>query len=156
MPAVNTQIANVTSPAQRATAWALAVFVLHLLGDTAAPPLFGEVEEYLTGQRVVEQLSSQQGLTSGQAVGELARRATEVVGLSFGCQGNMPGVIDVSRRVAELAKLHALAEQHAREQAFQLFSFSLLLAGFCCLVAAYTAKSDTERVARKIERRAIV
>ena len=47
MPAVNTQIANVTSPAQRASAWALAVFVSHLLGDTAAPPLFGKVEEYL-------------------------------------------------------------------------------------------------------------
>lgn len=45
MPAVNTQIANVTSPAQRATAWAMAVFVLHLLGDTAAPPVFGQVEK---------------------------------------------------------------------------------------------------------------
>jgi hypothetical protein len=43
MPAVNTQIANVVSPAQRATAWALAVFVLHLLGDTLAPPVFGKV-----------------------------------------------------------------------------------------------------------------
>jgi len=43
MPAVNTQIANVVSPAQRATAWALAVFILHLLGDTLAPPIFGKV-----------------------------------------------------------------------------------------------------------------
>src|SRR5207248_3275999 len=43
MPAVNTQIANVVSPAQRATAWALAVFILHLLGDTLAPTLFGTV-----------------------------------------------------------------------------------------------------------------
>jgi MFS family permease len=41
MPAVNTQIANVTSPRQRGAAWALAVFILHLLGDTSAPPLFG-------------------------------------------------------------------------------------------------------------------
>jgi predicted MFS family arabinose efflux permease len=42
MPAVNTQIANVTSPRQRGAAWALAVFILHLLGDTASPPLFGK------------------------------------------------------------------------------------------------------------------
>lgn len=100
MPAVNTQIANVTSPAQRATAWALAVFVLHLLGDTAAPPLFGKVEEYL-----------------------VAQGATEAA---------------------------------ARQEAFTLFSFALVLAGLCCLVAAYTASRDTERVARKIERRANV
>jgi MFS family permease len=43
MPAVNTQIANVVNPAQRATAWALAVFILHLLGDTLAPPIFGKI-----------------------------------------------------------------------------------------------------------------
>ncbi len=45
MPAVNTQIANVVSPMQRAAAWALAVFVLHLLGDTVAPPVFGKISE---------------------------------------------------------------------------------------------------------------
>src|SRR5262249_12823247 len=45
MPAVNTQIANVVHPAQRAAAWALAVFVLHLLGDTVAPPIFGWVKD---------------------------------------------------------------------------------------------------------------
>jgi predicted MFS family arabinose efflux permease len=45
MPAVNTQIANVVSPRQRASAWALAVFILHLLGDTLAPWLFGKVED---------------------------------------------------------------------------------------------------------------
>jgi MFS family permease len=50
MPAVNTQIANVTSPAQRATAWAMAVFILHLLGDTAAPPVFGQVEKHFDRQ----------------------------------------------------------------------------------------------------------
>lgn len=47
MPAVNTQIANVTHPTQRAMAWALAVFVLHLLGDTLAPPIFGLVDHAL-------------------------------------------------------------------------------------------------------------
>jgi MFS transporter, Spinster family, sphingosine-1-phosphate transporter len=91
MPAVNTQIANVTSPAQRATAWALAVFVLHLLGDTAAPWLFGRINKFLP-----------------------------------------------------------------RQDVFILFSSALILAGLCCLLAAYTAKRDTERVARKIERRANV
>jgi MFS transporter, Spinster family, sphingosine-1-phosphate transporter len=44
MPAVNTQIANVSHPTQRAMAWALAVFVLHLLGDTLAPVVFGKVD----------------------------------------------------------------------------------------------------------------
>lgn len=44
MPAVNTQIANVTPAHQRAMAWALAVFVLHLLGDTLSPVLFGTLE----------------------------------------------------------------------------------------------------------------
>ncbi len=48
MPAVNTQIANVARPAQRATAWALAVFILHLLGDTAAPWVFGAFGDALT------------------------------------------------------------------------------------------------------------
>lgn len=47
MPAVNTQIANVTHPTQRAMAWALAVFVLHLLGDTLAPPVFGLADHAL-------------------------------------------------------------------------------------------------------------
>ncbi len=47
MPAVNTQIANATPPHQRATAYALAVFVLHLLGDTGANPTFGKVADVL-------------------------------------------------------------------------------------------------------------
>ncbi len=51
MPAVNTQIANVTHPTQRAMAYALAVFVLHLLGDTLAPPVFGGVSDALTRKR---------------------------------------------------------------------------------------------------------
>ena len=51
MPAVNTQIANVTSPKQRGAAWALAVFILHLLGDTSAPPIFGKVSSEIGRQR---------------------------------------------------------------------------------------------------------
>lgn len=81
MPAVNTQIANVVSPAQRSTAWALAVFILHLLGDTLAPPLFGQVSSTI-----------------------------------------------------------------GRQQAFVYFSFGLLLAGLCCVIAVFTSKRDTERV----------
>jgi predicted MFS family arabinose efflux permease len=63
MPAVNTQIANVARPAQRATAWALAVFVLHLLGDTAAPTAFGAVSDALVDQYVRE--SNALGLAGG-------------------------------------------------------------------------------------------
>jgi predicted MFS family arabinose efflux permease len=47
MPAVNTQIANSAHPTQRAMAWALAVFILHLLGDTLSPPIFGKVESII-------------------------------------------------------------------------------------------------------------
>jgi MFS family permease len=45
MPAVNTQIANSVAPEKRAVAYALAVFILHSLGDTAALPAFGRVSE---------------------------------------------------------------------------------------------------------------
>ena len=45
MPAVNTQIANIVRPDQRAMAYALAVFILHFLGDMAAPPAFGAVAD---------------------------------------------------------------------------------------------------------------
>lgn len=58
MPAVNTQIANVVSPGQRATAWALAVFVLHLLGDTFAAPVFGAVSQGITRQHAFAAFSS--------------------------------------------------------------------------------------------------
>lgn len=45
MPAVNTQIANSVAPQQRAMAYALAVFILHFLGDTGAPYTFGRVSD---------------------------------------------------------------------------------------------------------------
>jgi predicted MFS family arabinose efflux permease len=64
MPAVNTQIANVVSPAQRATAWALAVFVLHLLGDTVAPPLFGKVSSLIGRQQAFTYFSGAIGLAA--------------------------------------------------------------------------------------------
>ena len=51
MPLVNTQIANVVPASQRASAFAASVFVLHILGDTLSPPLFG----YISGS-IREQL----------------------------------------------------------------------------------------------------
>ena len=83
MPAVNTQIANVTSPQQRGAAWALAVFILHLLGDTSAPPLFGKVSSLI-----------------------------------------------------------------GRRQTFLYFTLALIPATLCCFLATFTARRDTERLAR--------
>lgn len=91
MPAVNTQIANVVRPTQRASAWALAVFILHLLGDTIAPPGFGALLN--------------QGL--------------------------------------------------GRQEAFTIFSVGLVLAGFCCLAAAWTAPGDIARLDQKVEEETI-
>ncbi|MHC4605880.1 MAG: spinster family MFS transporter [Planctomycetota bacterium] len=44
MPLVNTQLANVVHPSQRAVAFALAVFIMHALGDALSTPLFGVVK----------------------------------------------------------------------------------------------------------------
>ncbi|MDP9186459.1 MAG: MFS transporter [Verrucomicrobiota bacterium] len=41
----NTALANVTQPAVRSTAFAVNIFVIHLLGDAAAPPLIGAVAD---------------------------------------------------------------------------------------------------------------
>jgi MFS transporter, Spinster family, sphingosine-1-phosphate transporter len=41
----NTALANVTSPNIRATAFALNIFVIHLLGDMASPPLIGAIRD---------------------------------------------------------------------------------------------------------------
>jgi MFS family permease len=41
----NTALANVTRPSVRATAFALNIFIIHLLGDAAAPPLIGAVAD---------------------------------------------------------------------------------------------------------------
>ncbi|MBI4232661.1 MFS transporter [Candidatus Peregrinibacteria bacterium] len=46
MPLVNTQIANVTSPEKRAVAFAITVFILHLLGDTISPIFFGVAKDH--------------------------------------------------------------------------------------------------------------
>jgi MFS family permease len=41
----NTALANVTQPAVRSTAFAVNIFIIHLLGDAAAPPLIGVVAD---------------------------------------------------------------------------------------------------------------
>lgn len=51
MPSVNTQIANVVPGSQRAMAYALAVFILHFLGDMAAPPVFGVAADHFGTQQ---------------------------------------------------------------------------------------------------------
>jgi MFS family permease len=52
MPAVNTQIANSVPPEKRAMAYAVAVFILHCLGDTAALPVFGHVADLVGGKEM--------------------------------------------------------------------------------------------------------
>lgn len=41
----NTALANVTSPKVRATAFAVNIFIIHLLGDMASPPLIGAIRD---------------------------------------------------------------------------------------------------------------
>jgi MFS transporter, Spinster family, sphingosine-1-phosphate transporter len=43
----NTALANVTLPSVRATAFALNIFVVHLLGDVTSPPLIGVIRDRL-------------------------------------------------------------------------------------------------------------
>ncbi|HEV2970017.1 MAG TPA: MFS transporter [Pirellulales bacterium] len=45
----NTILANVTHPAMRATAYALNIFVIHLLGDAISPPLIGGINDLAGG-----------------------------------------------------------------------------------------------------------
>jgi MFS transporter, Spinster family, sphingosine-1-phosphate transporter len=42
----NTILANVTHPSVRATAFALNILVIHLLGDAASPPILGKIGHY--------------------------------------------------------------------------------------------------------------
>lgn len=45
----NTIIANVTHPAIRASAYAINIFVIHLLGDAISPPMIGVVNSFAGG-----------------------------------------------------------------------------------------------------------
>ncbi len=48
---VNSAIVNVVSPTERATAVALSIFVMHLLGDVPSPPLIGMVSDMTSLER---------------------------------------------------------------------------------------------------------
>ena len=45
----NTALANVTAPAVRATAFAMNIFVIHLLGDAISPPVIGMITDRFNG-----------------------------------------------------------------------------------------------------------
>jgi MFS family permease len=45
----NTILANVTHPAVRSTAFAINIFVIHLLGDAISPPLIGMLADRFGG-----------------------------------------------------------------------------------------------------------
>jgi len=48
---VNSAIVNLVSPAQRATALALSILIMHLLGDVPSPPLIGYLSDISSLQR---------------------------------------------------------------------------------------------------------
>jgi MFS family permease len=48
----NTILANVTHPAVRASAFALNIFIIHLLGDVISPPIIGWVRDHSEGRRL--------------------------------------------------------------------------------------------------------
>lgn len=45
----NTALANVTSPSVRATAFAMNIFIIHLLGDAISPPIIGRITDRFDG-----------------------------------------------------------------------------------------------------------
>lgn len=112
MPAVNTQIANVVRPRHRATAWALAVFILHLLGDTVSPPLFGAVNQHF-------------GMLHTGQLGLDAESVSATVGPAM----SQSLALQVSYGIG-------------RQYAFTWFAFALVPASVCCFIAAMTARRD--------------
>ncbi len=48
---VNSAIVNAVAPAERATAFGLSVFVMHLLGDIPSPPLIGKISDATSLER---------------------------------------------------------------------------------------------------------
>jgi MFS family permease len=119
MPAVNTQIANSVSSKLRAMAFALAVFILHLLGDMSAPIVFGQVDD-LIGERI-----KPRPLFWASAVGLMS---------SPGGEGPLLALSSYMTR-RDSAVL-------GRQWAFVLFSCSLFAAGACSLLAMRTARKD--------------
>lgn len=121
MPAVNTQIANSVSPQTRAMAFALAVFILHLLGDTLAPPVFGRVDELL-GERATLRLIG----------------AASTTGIAADPLSGVTPFLAAATLQAE--RMHRTVM--GRQIAFVTFSCALFLAGACSLLAVRTARRD--------------
>jgi predicted MFS family arabinose efflux permease len=119
MPAVNTQIANSVPARLRAMAFALAVFILHLLGDTFAPVAFGKVDD-LIGERIKPLPAAVAGriglLSPPTSAGPLLALSSYVTRQDSAILG--------------------------RQWAFVLFSCSLFAAGACSLLAVRTARRD--------------
>ena len=69
----NTILANVTHPSMRATAFALNILVIHLLGDAISPPIVGAIKDLAKGF----------GSPNGLAFGFLAVSAFLLVGGMF-------------------------------------------------------------------------
>lgn len=119
MPAVNTQIANSVSFRVRAMAFALAVFILHLLGDTFAPIAFGKVDD-LIGERIKPR----------------PLQVANMVGLMSSPTGEGPLLAATSLMTRRESAILG------RQWAFVIFSCALFAAGACSLLAARTARRD--------------
>ena len=50
---INSAIANLVSPTERASAFALSMFVIHLLGDVPSPTLIGRVSQISSLEKAV-------------------------------------------------------------------------------------------------------
>jgi MFS family permease len=119
MPAVNTQIANSVSFRVRAMAFALAVFILHLLGDTFAPIVFGKVDDYM-----------------GERIKPRPVLVASMIGLMAPPSGQGPFLATSSLMTQRGSAILG------RQWAFVMFSCSLFAAGGCALLAMRTARHD--------------
>jgi MFS family permease len=63
----NTILANVSHPAMRATAFAVNILAIHLLGDVISPPLVGTLADGLNRQAVVRVVSVDEGSPAARA-----------------------------------------------------------------------------------------
>jgi MFS family permease len=158
MPAVNTQIANAVSPRQRAMAYALAVFILHLLGDTTAPIVFGAVAdakmeqvrarpaEYPMPEKSAGEIHEGLPLLDRFPAREWTPKAEDKALL----EGRRPATPE-EQAFLEVHKPWDAArrwvEATATQRAFLMFSFALLLASAACFLASRHAARDEARFA---------
>lgn len=78
VPANNTSIANLVPAQQRAMAFALTVFVTHLLGDMITPPLFGAIADEIGTERAFQWITL--ALLGGATAALAAARAIDRAG----------------------------------------------------------------------------